>query len=252
MNDVAVPDFFRRLWRLPTVQHRLGRKSTLDVETVVSTAVRLADEGGLEAATLPKVAAELDVSAMSLYRHIGSKYELLQLMMDAASEPGATPLDESSGWRDGLRQWASNLWSLYRARPWIPRVPIYRAPSGPHQIAWLERGFEQLALTEFDWNEKLTALTLLSGFVRQSALLQQELEEGREAGQAQSDSEQEYGAALQHLVDAKQFPQTAAMLTSEVFASETTGHDESERDFLDGLEIILDGLAARVGKGSPQ
>lgn len=79
-----------------------------------------------------------------------------------------------------------------------------------------------------------------------------ELEEGREAGQAQSDSEQEYGAALQHLVDAKQFPQTAAMLTSEVFASETTGHDESERDFLDGLEIILDGLAARVGKGSPQ
>lgn len=252
MNDVAVPDFFRRLWRLPTVQHRLGRKSTLDVETVVSTAVRLADEGGLEAATLPKVAAELDVSAMSLYRHIGSKYELLQLMMDAASEPGATSLDESSGWRDGLRQWASNLWSLYRAGPWIPRVPIYRAPSGPHQIAWLERGFEQLALTELDWNEKLTALTLLSGFVRQSALLQQELEEGREAGQAQSDSEQEYGAALQHLVDAKQFPQTAAMLTSEVFASETTGHDESERDFLDGLEIILDGLAARVGKGSPQ
>src|SRR5690625_1931343 len=88
MNDVAVPDFFRRLWRLPTVEHRLGRKSALDVETVVSTAVRLADEGGLDAATLPKVAAELSVSAMSLYRHIGSKHELLQLMMDAASEPG--------------------------------------------------------------------------------------------------------------------------------------------------------------------
>src|SRR5690625_1489795 len=83
MNDVAVPDFFRRLWRLPTVEHRLGRKSTLDVETVVSTAVRLADEGGLDAATLPKVAAELSVSAMSLYRHSGSNHELHQLMLDA-------------------------------------------------------------------------------------------------------------------------------------------------------------------------
>jgi len=250
MSDVAVPDFFRRLWRLPTVEHRLGRKSTLDVETVVSTAVRLADEGGLDAATLPKVAAELSVSAMSLYRHIGSKHELLQLMMDAASEPGATSSDETSGWRDGLRQWAVDLWALYRTRPWIPRVPIYRAPSGPHQIAWLERGFEQLALTELDWNEKLTALTLLSGFVRQSALLQQELEEGRETGQAQSESEREYGAALYHLVDAERFPQTAAMFASEVFASETTGQDESDRDFSDGLEIILDGLAAQVG-GAP-
>lgn len=248
MNDAAVPDFFRRLWRLPTTPHRLGRKSTLDVETVVSTAVRLADEGGLEAATLPKVAEELSVTAMSLYRHVGSKHELLQLMIDAASEPGAPVSGRSSGWRDGLRRWAVDLWSLYRVRPWIPRVPIYRAPSGPHQIAWLERGFEQLASTELDWNEKLTALTLLSGFVRQSALLQQELEEGREAGQAQSESEREYGAALQHLVDTERFPQTSAMLVSGVFSIERPGHDKADRDFVDGLELVLDGLAARVAR----
>ena len=71
MTDNAVPDFFRRLWRLPEAQQLRGRKSTLDVDTVVSTAVRLADAGGLEAATLPKVALELNVTAMSLYRQIG-------------------------------------------------------------------------------------------------------------------------------------------------------------------------------------
>ncbi|HHX48640.1 MAG TPA: TetR/AcrR family transcriptional regulator, partial [Brevibacterium sp.] len=49
MTDNAVPDFFRRLWRLPEAQQLRGRKSTLDVDTVVSTAVRLADAGGLEA-----------------------------------------------------------------------------------------------------------------------------------------------------------------------------------------------------------
>lgn len=246
MTDNAVPDFFRRLWRLPEAPQQRGRKSTLDVDTVVSTAVRLADAGGLEAATLPKVALELNVTAMSLYRHIGSKHELLQLMMDAASEPSAPAPGPSNGWCDGLRQWATDLWSLYRERPWIPRVPIYRAPSGPHQIAWLERGFEQLASTELDWDEKLTALTLLSGFVRQSSLLQHELEEGREAGQAQSESEREYGQALHLLVDAERFPQTAAMLASPVFAAERTGPDETDRDFLAGLEVLLDGLASRA------
>lgn len=247
VSDAAVPDFFRRLWRLPATPHRLGRKSTLDVESVVSTAVRLADLGGLEAATLPKVAEELNVTAMSLYRHVGSKHELLQLMMDAASERRTpAPAAATAGWRDGLRQWAVDLWSLYRDRPWLPRVPIHRAPSGPHQIAWLERGFEHLASTGLGWDEKLSALTLLSGFVRQSALLQQELEEGREAGQAQSDSERAYGAALHQVVDAERFPETAAMLSAEVFASDDPDHDAADRDFTKGLGVVLDGLAARV------
>ncbi|GAA4505596.1 TetR/AcrR family transcriptional regulator [Brevibacterium yomogidense] len=247
-----VPDFFRRLWRLPSPPQQRGRRSTLDVETVVSAAVRLADAGGLEAATLPRVAEELNVTAMSLYRHVGTKHELLQLMMDAASELGEPASDSATGWREGLRQWAVDLWSLYRKRPWVPQVPINRAPSGPHQIAWLDRGFEQLVSTGLSWDEKLTALTLLSGFVRQSALLQQELEEGREAGQAQSESEREYGAALFALVDAERFPQVAAMLASEALAAEDPGEGEPARDFSAGLEIILDGLDARVAAARPE
>lgn len=248
MTDGTVPDFFRRLWRLPTTPRQRGRKSTLDVEAVVSTAVRLADRDGLEAATLPKVAEELDVTAMSLYRYVGSKHELLQLMMDAASEPPA-PEPLASEWREGLRLWALGLWSLYRDRPWLPRVPIYRAPSGPHQIAWLERGFAQLSSTGLDWKEQLSALTLLSGFVRHAALLQHELEEGREPGQAQTESEREYGAALHQLISAERFPHTSAMLASGVLGSAPTRDDESDRDFTDGLELILDGLAAQIASG---
>lgn len=242
MSDV--PDFFRRLWRLPEIPHRRGRRSTLDVETVVSTAVRRADAGGLEAATLPRVADELGVTAMSLYRHVGSKHELLMLMMDAATEPPSSPAD-GSGWRDGLRRWTIDLWSLYRERPWLPRVPVYRAPSGPHQIAWLEQGFERLSSTDLDWSDQLMALTTLSGFVRQSALLQQELEEGREPGQAQSASERAYGEALVQVVDAGRFPRTAEMLTSPVFAEGPEG-EATDRDFTEGLELILDGLATRI------
>src|SRR5690606_10565395 len=117
MDSDAVPDLVRRLWRLPiTTPTRMGRKSTLDVETVIAAAVRLADAEGLAAATLPKVAEQLGVTAMSLYRHVGSKDELLQLMLDAASGPPAGPA-ETSGWREGLWRWALDLWELYRRRP---------------------------------------------------------------------------------------------------------------------------------------
>ncbi|NLU83253.1 TetR/AcrR family transcriptional regulator [Rhodococcus sp. HNM0569] len=245
MADAAVPAFIQRLWRLPTTPPRRGRKSALTVESVVGTAVRLADNGGLDAATLPKVAEELDVTAMSLYRYVGSKHELLQLMMDAASEP-RIPERTASGWREGLHLWAVDLWILYRSRPWLPRVPIYRAPSGPHQIAWLERGFTQLAATDLDWKEKLAALTLLSGYVRQSALLQRELEEGREPNQAQADSEREYGAALRLVVTSEEFPQTAAMLASQVLGNDSAGDDDPDQGFLEGLELVLDGLAAQI------
>ena len=244
MSDDAVPDFIRRLWRLPETPQQRGRKSTLDVETVVATAVQLADQGGLEAATLPKVAEELNVTAMSLYRHIGSKHELLQLMMDAASQPPG-PEPAAADWREGLRSWAIDLWTLYQKRPWIPRVPIYRSPSGPNQTAWLERGLSQLASTALNAKEMLSALTLLSGFVRQSALLQNELEEGRD-GQAKAESERDYGAALYQVISAKRFPHLSQVLASEPLGDDPTNDDEPDRDFTDGLEVILDGLSVRI------
>lgn len=249
MADTAVPDFVRRLWRLPTEPSSRGRKSVLDVDTVVNTAVRLADSHGLEAATLPKVAKELSVTAMSLYRHIGSKHELLLLMVDAASEP-APAGKVASGWREGLRSWARDLWKLYQKRPWLPRVPVYRAPSGPRQIAWLERGFAQLASTDLTGKEMLAALTLLSGFVRHSALLQGEMEEGREPGQAQTESQREYAAALNCVISSEQFPHTSAILTSGALGTDTDRDDEPDQDFAEGLELILDGLAARITAAS--
>lgn len=249
LTNAALPDFFRRLWRVPTDPPLRGRKSTLDLDGVVDAAIRLADRDGLEAATLPKVAKELDVTAMSLYRHIGSKHELLLLMMDAASEPVLTS-EIASGWRDGLRSWAHDLWFLYQNRPWLPRVPVYQAPSGPHQMAWLERGLAQLASTNLTSKEILAALTLLSGFVRHSALLQGELEEGRKPGQAQTESEHEYGAALNLVISAEQFPHISTMLASEALGVDPDQDGELNHDFTDGLELILDGLAARINSTS--
>jgi TetR/AcrR family tetracycline transcriptional repressor len=52
----------------------------LDRDTVVTTAIRLINEGGLESLTLRKLAAELGVQAPALYWHVRSKRELLDLI----------------------------------------------------------------------------------------------------------------------------------------------------------------------------
>lgn len=246
MNEDAVPDLIRRQWRLPERPARLGRRPTLDVETVITAAVELADAAGLEAATLPRISEKLGVTAMSLYRHIGSKEDLLQLMVDAASDVPSTSLP-TGGWRPGVRNWALELWELYRRRPWIAHVPLHRAPSGPNQILWLERGLEPLASTRLTWERRVRAINLLSGFVRQSNLLGQDLYEGRPAGQAQAQAEHEYGLALTRLITADRFPNVAKVLASDVFAeSDEPTHVTERKEFTDGLELVLDGLQMRI------
>ena len=252
MDNDEVPDFYRRLWRLPTAPARLGRRSTLDVDAVVGTAIRLADAEGLESATLPKVANKLGVTPMSLYRHVGSKQELLLLMLDAASSPrGAN--DAASGWRDGLRLWAVDLWELYLERPWLPRVPVYRPPAGPNQMAWMERGLAQLSTTPLAWGLRLSVVTLLSGYVRHSALLAQELEEGLPADHSHADSGDLYAHTLGSLITRGEFPHVSAMLASEALTStDGASAGEAYSDFGAGLDLILDGLAVRVDGAAPR
>lgn len=247
MDYEAVPNSLRRLWRLPMPPARLGRKSALDIDAVVSTAVRLADDGGLDAATLPRVAEELGVTAMSLYRYVGSKQELLLLMVDAASEPQQVET-EPAGWRDGLRSWAFDLWELSTRRPWIPRVPVYSIPSGPNQIAWMERALAALSDTDVEWGDKLVAIGLLSGYVRQSVLLTEELREGRPVDEEQAENEYRYGLALRELIDPDQFPHLADMLGTDVFVSnDNSSAETARRDFGNGLDLVLDGLEMRIG-----
>jgi AcrR family transcriptional regulator len=61
-----------------------GPRPALSLERIVAAAVRVAAVGGLAAVSMGRVAADLGVSTMSLYRYVGSKDELLALMADLA------------------------------------------------------------------------------------------------------------------------------------------------------------------------
>jgi AcrR family transcriptional regulator len=243
--STRVPPVLRRLWGLGAPS-QLGRPAELDVRKVVEQAVDLADSEGLDAVSLPRVARELGYSTMALYRHVGSKDELLVLMQDhAAGEP---PPGATGPWRPMLRTWAVAQRDLLRQRPWIARLAVSGPPAGPRQIAWMESGLRALAQTKLRWPEKIGVLTLLSGYVRHSTLLALDLGGGRERSRRASEAaERHYGRTMAALVDAGRYPETAKLLASGVFERPPARQDsQADPDFDFGLERILDGVEAVV------
>lgn len=243
MTDRKVPDHLARLWRLPA-DAKLGRPAALDVDRVVGTAVQLADRNGLAGATLPKIAAALGVTPMSLYRHIGSKEELLVLMADAGL--GTPPESSSGSWRPALRSWAMAQLAVHRARPWLVQLPISGPPSGPNSVAWMDAGLAALADTALGWAEKVGAIMVVGGYVREAFVTGRQLEQGRAAANMdEAGLLREYGRTLRLLVDPERMPEMAALLASGLFDDIDPAADP-DGDIAFGLELVLDGVAAAV------
>ncbi|MEV6768001.1 TetR/AcrR family transcriptional regulator [Nocardia sp. NPDC051030] len=281
MADENVSDELARLWRLRTGA-RLGRPAGLDADRIVRTAVNLADLGGLSAATLPKIAASLGVTPMSLYRHIGSKDELIGLMADLAfglvpADPGpADPaigdpaigdpvsgglvsgapasddpiLSEAApgdGWRSALRRWALAQLAIHHRHPWLAQIPISGPPRGPNAIAWMDSGLHSLRATGLDWPAKIGVITVVSGYVRQASVTSRQLEEHRRTADLnEAQALRDYQRELAALVDPARFPDAAELFASGLFNSIPESPDTGDEDFTFGLELILDGVAATI------
>jgi AcrR family transcriptional regulator len=90
----------------------------LTPEGIVAVAIGLADADGLAAVSMRRVAQELGVDPMSLYRHVGTKDGLLDLMTDAVVsdiEPVATP---SGDWVADARELMLSARRTMVAHPW--------------------------------------------------------------------------------------------------------------------------------------
>src|ERR671914_947302 len=82
---------------------RAGRKPRVSREQVLDAALAIADEGGLAAVTMANVGSRLGVEAMSLYRHVGNKEEMLDALVDRVFAEIEVPVD-ARDWREALRR----------------------------------------------------------------------------------------------------------------------------------------------------
>ena len=105
----------------------------LDLEAVVDTAISLADDQGLDAVSLRRVASRLGVTPMALYRHVESKDALLHEMTERMYALLTLPGPHERWW-DGLAEMARSARRLLLAHPWA--APLFARPlAGPHALA---------------------------------------------------------------------------------------------------------------------
>lgn len=236
------------LWRTPQPSDRRpGPKSSLDVDRIVATAVRLADAEGLSALSMRRVATDLGVGTMTLYGHVPGKGELVDLMLDSVlgelypEEQALT----AGGWRSRVEAVARANWELFLRHPWALHVATGRPPLGPHLMRKYElelRAVDGLGLSEPQMD---LLVTLVNGFVRGSV---SGVNERATAEQVTGISEGQWWSAMEPHVerffDAERFP-TAARV-GPVAGNDLQAAYAPERSFEFGLERLLDGIGILI------
>src|SRR5688500_13155405 len=96
---------------------RPGRKPRVSRDQVLDAALALADEDGLAAVTMARVGGRVGVEAMSLYRHIGNKEEMLDGLVDRVVAEIEVPGD-ARDWREALRRQAVSAHEALTRHPW--------------------------------------------------------------------------------------------------------------------------------------
>ncbi|MFE4452224.1 TetR/AcrR family transcriptional regulator [Streptomyces sp. NPDC056796] len=227
-----------------------GPKPGLTLDRIVAAAVAVAASEGLPAVSMGRVAKELGVSTMSLYRYVSAKEELYVLMREAAmGVPAPLPaLEDGAGWREALRQWAWAQRRMFRRSLWSLRIPISGPPASPHSVAWWEQGLQALEGSGLHEGDKISVILLVEGFVRNEALLMSDLAAAVEAkGVPAQEVMAQWERTVKRLVDPTRHPALSALLASDVMS----GPDDGDHDFAFGLERILDGVEVLIGKGAP-
>lgn len=226
-----------------------GPRPTLTLPRIVEAAVSLAAGEGMDAVSMGRVAKELGVSTMSLYRYVTAKEELYILMSDAGvgTPPPLPPDGAERGWRELLTDWAYAQRAVLMANSWILRIPITAPPATPNQLAWMERGLASLSGIGLEESEKLSTIILIGGLVRNEATMAADMMDAIvKSGVSPDQVVGQYVRMLRLLTGPDSHPAVTRLLESSAF----TGSDEPDFQFRFGLGRLLDGLAELISERS--
>ncbi|HXI94776.1 MAG TPA: TetR family transcriptional regulator [Candidatus Acidoferrum sp.] len=98
----------------------MSEKEGLSRARLVSEALALVQEEGLEALSMRALANRLNVKAASLYWHVRDRRELLELLAESILDRAAAP--SATGWRDGVLRLAAALQSAIASQQDAGRI----------------------------------------------------------------------------------------------------------------------------------
>jgi AcrR family transcriptional regulator len=220
------------------------RAAELTRQRIVRVAIDIADADGIAELSMRRIAAELGVATMSLYRHVPGKDDLILFMIDAALGEERFPATPPTGWRARLELCARIQWTLFRRHPWLaPTMSLTRPQLAPNALAhteWVLNAFEQ---SEVGLDDRMYIHVMLFSYTRGVAT----------AIEPEAEAEQETGMTSDEWMESQE-QQVRALLGSNTMSSflRMAQRDDFEFDldrlFEFGLARLLDGLEVFQGR----
>jgi DNA-binding transcriptional regulator YhcF (GntR family) len=220
-------------------EHDLGR------DHIVRAAIAIADAEGMPAVSMRRVATDLGVATMSLYRHVSSKDDLLLYMADAVAADEPLPARPPARWRECLELLARLFWAVCRRHPWLAEViSVTRPRAAPNLMLYSEWSLTALRGLGLGPGDMMYIHLNLFGHVRGLALaLQTEAGERQDTGMTNNEWMDTQLAAFQEIVASGRYPTMEYLVTQDF---------EQDLDvmFEFGLRLLLDGVEQRLTRGA--
>ncbi len=214
-----------------------SRSQPLSRDLVLLKAIQLADDGGIDALSMRKLAEALGVKAMSLYNHVKNKDDLIDSMVDQVVREMALP-NSDANWKAAMRERAVSTHDVLLHHPWATMPLVSRVNVGPAMLRRIEAtlgclqaaGFS-LPMADHAWNAMDSHIY---GFTLQALNFPFE--------------NTEYAAAAANYIEMippETYPHMN-QLTHLVMGGEYNGL----HDFEFGLSLVLDGLERLLNQQS--
>jgi AcrR family transcriptional regulator len=242
MEDQDVDRTLGLLWRrtLGTPQGSRGPRQRVSVDEVVRAAIAVADEEGLPAFSMRKVADRLGLKLMSIYTYVPGRSELIGLMVDeVAGEQELSPHEGPI--RERMARVAQQLWDEFHRHPWLLQVENSRpwiGPNGSDRYEWQLAAIEGAGFTDLEMDQ---VVTLLSSFTAGAARASVDAARTAERSGISDLEWWEINApVLERLMPGENYPISGRV--GQVAGQEYNAVGDPARSFRFGLDRVLDGL----------
>jgi AcrR family transcriptional regulator len=217
----------------------VAARTPLSRDRILSAAIELADEEGIDALTMRNLGRRLGVEAMSLYNHVDNKEDILDGIVDVvANEMNAavTEFDGSSGeWKSELRRRILAARQVLLRHKWAPGVIETRSAMSLPVLEYYDGVIGILRRGGFSVDLGHHAMHALGSRV---IGFTQELYDD-----SQNDTIDEASAAmLERHMDRLPYIAELAAAALHVDPDSTLGWCDDQTEFEFSLDLILDGL----------
>jgi len=215
----------------------VAARRRLNRDQVLSTAIALADDAGIEMLTMRRLGDELGVEAMSLYNHVANKEDLLNAMVDAVFNEIELP-SHNDDWKTAIRKRSVSFRAALSRHPWATGLKDSGTNPGPATLRHHDRVIGTLRNAGFSVAMAAHAFSAVDSYIYGFAMQEKSLPFHTE----------EETAAMAHIMlaqlPASEYPYLAELTADHVLQPGYSYGDE----FPLGLDLILDGLEGWLGR----